>query len=75
MVHCHSSVSLVLFDFANTPGTDDVASVQFNHLLKSYGKDVYGVGLAVCGKTKTNTSVGFITMHIFLQIMFFMIIH
>lgn len=33
-----------------TPGTDNVAGIQLNHFLKTNGKDIYGVGFAVCKK-------------------------
>lgn len=32
---------------AHIPGTDNIASIQFNHLLKTNGKDIYWVGFAV----------------------------
>lgn len=37
---------------AHIPGTDNVPSIQFNHFLKTDGKDIYGVGFAVCEEKK-----------------------
>lgn len=37
-------------NLAHIPGTDNVASIQLNHFLKTDGKYIYGVGFAVCKK-------------------------